>query len=352
MTTTINGVKAFAPGRVNFIGEHTDYNGGLVMPAALNLGVTVTASKLSEPVLKIRSIDFNKTGSFPIAELKRDDSESWANCPKGMTAVLNEIKPFSCGCEVTITGNIPLGSGLSSSAACEVAVGKALCTLFGIELTPMELALAAQQAEHRFTGTLCGIMDQAASALGKKDCLIKLDCAKLEWEYVPFKLNGVKLLITNTGVKHNLADGEYNKRRKECSEALNVIKTVLPDMRDLASCSPDWIRKNKSLFQEVVYKRALHASTEQDRVLKASAALAAGELAETGRLMTASHRSLQNDYEVSCEELDWLVDNALSISGVYGARMTGGGFGGCMIALLDESSVELYRKSMAGYKEK
>jgi galactokinase len=269
-----------------------------------------------------------------------------------MAAILFEKYGFKGGCALTITGNIPLGSGLSSSAACEVAVGKALCALFNISIEPIELALAAQAAEHRFTGTLCGIMDQAASALGQKDHLIKLDCAKLVWEFVPFKLTDAKLLIINTGVKHNLADGEYNKRRKECSEALAVIQSALPSISSLAECDPAWLKKNSKLLPELLFKRAFHVASEQRRVLETSNLLVKGDLVNVGNLMTASHRSLQNDYNVSCEELDFLVDNALGIPGVYGARMTGGGFGGCMIVLLDNASETKYRESLSTYKSK
>jgi len=342
-------VIAFAPGRVNFIGEHTDYNGGLVMPAALDLGVMVAASPLSESLLRVRSIDFDKLAEYDINNLKRDDKESWANCPKGMTAVLLEKFGFIGGIALTITGNIPLGSGLSSSAACEIAVGKAIAALFGITVEPMELALSAQTAEHRFTGTMCGIMDQAASVLGRKDHLIKLDCAKLAWEYVPFNLSNAKLLITHSGVKHNLADGEYNRRRNECSEALSIIKYIIPSINTLAECEPSWLEKNSYLFSDTIYRRAHHVATEQQRVLLAGEALFNGNLAEVGRLMTASHRSLQHDYEVSCEELDFLVDNALKLPGVYGARMTGGGFGGCMITLIENSAIETYKESLSAY---
>jgi galactokinase len=195
-------------------------------------------------------------------------------------------------------------------------------------------------------------MDQAASALGQKDHLIKLDCAKLVWEFVPFKLTDAKLLIINTGVKHNLADGEYNKRRKECSEALAIIQSAVPSISSLAECDPLWLKENSKLLPELLFKRALHVASEQRRVLEVSNMLAKGDLVNAGKLMTASHRSLQYDYEVSCDELDFLVDNALGIADVYGARMTGGGFGGCMIVLLDNASETKYRESLSTYKSK
>ncbi len=343
-------VIAFAPGRVNFIGEHTDYNGGLVMPAAINLGVMVAASKLSTDILEINSLDFNKRSSFNIATLKRDDTLSWANCPKGAVAVMREKYSFAGGCALSIMGNIPLGSGLSSSAACEVAVGKALAALYKIDIAPINLALAAQEAEHKFTGTLCGIMDQAASALGKKDCLIKLDCARLEWEYIPFSMPDHTLYIVNTGVKHNLADGEYNKRRKECADALDILHKNGIKGESLASIEPCDIKKFSKELGEINSKRAMHVSTEQRRVLRVGNLLNGRDFKEVGPLLTESHSSLKNDYEVSCVELDFLVENALLLPSVCGARMTGGGFGGCMIALIERKSENSFSEVIDAYK--
>lgn len=342
----------FAPGRVNFIGEHTDYNGGLVMPLALQMGVTVAASKNRSGLLRIQSVDFDKYGEFPLENLSPDKEADWANCPKGIIRMMLDKGLPVGGLDITITGNLPIGAGLSSSAAVEVATGLAAATLFGIDIDRTELALLAQKAEHAFTGTQCGIMDMMISARGRKDHLMILSCHDLKIEYAPFNLGNAALLVVNSRVKHNLADSEYNTRRRECAEALALARKDMPYLKTLSDYPLDQLVSGKEQYPPVLYKRFHHVLSENNRVRKTADALAKNNMALAGALLLDSHSSLRDDYEVSCVELDWLVDSARGVKGVYGARMTGGGFGGCVIVLLEKTAVAVYRESLNGYSRK
>jgi galactokinase len=341
----------FAPGRVNFIGEHTDYNGGLVMPLALDLGVCAAASKNGLGLLRIHSLDFRKYGEFDLKSLTPEKKETWANCPMGMVQTFLQAGYKVSGLNLTMTGDLPMGAGLSSSAAAEVAAGFAVKELFRIKLEGIRLALLAQKAEHEFTGAMCGIMDQAISVLGRKDSLLKLSCRDLSYDYIPFKLKGLKLLIVNSCVRHNLAQGEYNARRKECAAALHIAQKIKPGIECLSDFTPDLLEENKIRFPGKIYARSRHVLSENGRVKSAAARLAKDDFASVGRFMFESHESLRRDYEVSCDELDWLVDHAKAQKGVLGARMTGGGFGGCVIVLLEEKAGKQYRKSLGEYKK-
>jgi galactokinase len=344
-------VVVFAPGRVNFIGEHTDYNGGLVMPLALDRGVWAAVSRNRKGLLRIQSLDFRKYGEFGIGSLKPEKKKTWANCPMGMVQMMIRAGRKIPGLDLTMTGNLPIGAGLSSSAAAEVATGFAVKELFGFGLEGLRLALLAQQAEHEFTGAKCGIMDQAISVLGKKDTLLKLSCRDLGFDYIPFNPKGLKLLIVNTGVRHNLAHGEYNLRRKECGEAFCIAKKITPDIESLSDFTPDLLEENKIRFPGKLFNRAKHVLSENGRVKTVAAALARDDFVAVGREMATSHKSLQEDFEVSCVELDFLVDHAMEQEGVLGARMTGGGFGGCMIVLLEEKAEKRFRQSLKAYQK-
>ncbi len=341
---------ALAPGRVNFIGEHTDYNGGLVMPLALNMGVYSAVSENNKGLLRIQSLDFNKYEEFEISSLQPDNISTWANCPKGIIKMLINAGCSVKGVDLTMTGDIPIGAGLSSSAAAEVSAGFAVKELFSFTIDGIKLALLAQKSEHEFLGTKCGIMDQAISILGKKDTLFKLSCNDLSFDYIPFRMTDMKLLIINSGVKHNLAAGEYNIRRAQCDEAFKIAKNVNPGIETLSDFSLELLDKNRNLFSDILYQRCHHVLSENLRLLEVARCLALDDFVSVGRLLTESHRSLQKDYEVSCPELDFLVDLSLKQAGVLGARMTGGGFGGCIIVLIQEKGEGIFKKSLSAYK--
>lgn len=343
---------AFAPGRVNFIGEHTDYNGGLVMPLALEQGVYAAASRNGSGRLRLRSLDFGQSAEFDMASLAPDPAQAWANCPKGVAALLNREAGGLSGVDLTLSGDLPVGAGLSSSAAAEVAVGTVLAALFGLKVQGMALALLAQKAEHEFTGTRCGIMDQAVSVLGKKERLLRLNCRDLSATHVPFELHGLKLFVVNSGVKHNLADGEYNRRRSECGEALAIARTLRPGLIDLSALTLQELEENRDRFPGVVCRRARHVLSENGRVDGVAEALPRADFETVGRLMNESHQSLGKDYEVTCVETDFLAEGLKAIPGVRGARMTGGGFGGSVIVLAEPSAGGGIRALLGDYENR
>lgn len=347
----------FSPGRVNLIGEHTDYNGGHVFPCALTLGTYGMARKRSDRAMHFYSMNLN---SFGVVEASLDDltnkeAYGWANYPLGVVWAFAEkgMKPDS-GFDMVIWGNIPNGSGLSSSASLEVLTGVILCDLFGIDKFSMtDLALIGQYSENNFNGCNCGIMDQFAVAMGKKDHAIFLDTATLHYEYAPVVLKDAKIIITNSKVKHSLVDSKYNERRQECSEALAALQKEL-DINALGDLDMDTFDKFKEVIQNPVQvRRAKHAVAENQRTIEAAAALKAGNIERFGELMNQSHISLRDDYEVSCEEIDILVDLAWTVPGVTGSRITGGGFGGCTVSIVKNDAVDAFIESVGtGYKEK
>lgn len=342
-------VAAFAPGRVNFIGEHTDYNGGLTMPLALQLGIYAAASRNPSGRLRLLSLDFKDFAEVDFTS-GAGTAPAWTACPRGMAALLNREKGGIGGADLTLTGNLPVGAGLSSSAAAEVAVGTALAALFGIKCEGISLALLAQKAEHEFTGTQCGIMDQAISVLGKQDRLLRLNCRDLSYDHAPFAITGLKLWVINSGVKHNLADGEYNRRRSECAEALSVARKVRPGLPDLSAFPLADLQEHRTAFAATSFRRARHVLSENLRVNHAARALEKGDFSAVGRLMNESHASLKNDYEVTCPETDFLAGRLSGLPGVLGARMTGGGFGGSVIALANEESEPAIRTLLKQYE--
>lgn len=334
----------FSPGRVNLIGEHTDYNGGHVFPCALTMGTYAAARARSDRRIRLYSMNLNR---FGVVEASLDDltnkkEYNWANYPLGVVWAFKEkgYMPPS-GFDMVIWGNIPNGSGLSSSASLEVLTGVVLCDLFGIDsLTMTDLALIGQYSENNFNGCNCGIMDQFAVAMGKKDNAIFLDTAALNYEYAPIRLEDAKIVITNSKVKHSLVDSAYNDRRRECTEALAALQAEL-DIRSLGDLTPEKFEQNKHLIKDPVQlKRAKHAVYENQRTIDAVAALRAGDIEKFGKLMNQSHVSLRDDYEVSCPEIDILVDLAWQIPGVIGSRITGGGFGGCTVSIVKNEAVD------------
>ncbi len=343
----VGEVKAyFAPGRVNLIGEHTDYNAGHVFPCALTLGTYAAVRKREDNKLNFLSLNFESFGVIEsdLNDLVPSEAANWTNYPKGVMWRFNELGyTIPCGMDIIIYGNIPNGSGLSSSASLEVLTGLMLKDLFGFdEITMQEIALIGQYSENNFNGCNCGIMDQFASAMGKKDHAIFLDTSNLEYEYAPIKLEGAKIVITNSKVKHSLVDSAYNNRRSECEKAVEELKTVIA-LNGLGDLSEEEFEANKSAIQdEVRMKRAKHAVYENQRAIKAVEALKAKNVELFGQLMNASHVSLRDDYEVSCEEIDYLVEWAWNVEGVIGSRITGGGFGGCTVSIVKDEAVDTF----------
>lgn len=347
----------FSPGRVNLIGEHTDYNGGHVFPCALTLGTYGAARKRSDRLIHFYSMNLD---SFGIVEASLDDltnkkAYNWANYPLGVVwAFAEKGYALDCGFDMVIWGNIPNGSGLSSSASLEVLTGVILTDLYHIDsLSMTDLALIGQYSENNFNGCNCGIMDQFAVAMGKKDHAIFLDTATLTYEYAPVVLNDAKIIITNSKVKHSLVDSAYNDRRRECTEALEALQTGL-ECTSLGDLTPEEFETHKKLITDPIQlKRAKHAVYENQRTIDAVAALKSGDITQFGQLMNQSHISLRDDYEVSCEEIDILVDLAWQIPGVIGSRITGGGFGGCTVSIVKNDAVDTFIKTIGeAYKEK
>lgn len=347
----------FSPGRVNLIGEHTDYNGGHVFPCALTLGTYGAALRRDDRKLHFYSMNLD---SFGIVEASLDDltnkkAYNWANYPLGVVwAFAEKGYKLDQGFDMVIWGNIPNGSGLSSSASLEVLTGVILTDLFGItDLTMTDLALIGQYSENNFNGCNCGIMDQFAVAMGKKDNAIFLDTSTLKYEYAPIELKDAKIIITNSKVKHSLVDSAYNDRRRECAEALAELQSGI-EIDSLGDLTPEEFESHKSLIKDPVrLKRAKHAVYENQRTIDAVSALKEGNIERFGELMNQSHISLRDDYEVSCEEIDILVDLAWKIPGVIGSRITGGGFGGCTVSIVKNDAVDTFIETIGeAYKEK
>ena len=339
----------FAPGRVNMIGEHTDYNGGHVFPCALSIGTYAAARKRNDSKLNFYSINFPEAGVMEadINDIKPEDAAGWTNYPKGVIwAFAKRGMNLDCGMDFVIYGNIPNGSGLSSSASLEVLTGFTLRDLYGFDVSNTDLALIGQYSENNFNGMNCGIMDQFASANGKKDHAIFLNTADLSFEYAPLVLADAKIVVTNSNVKHSLVGSEYNVRRTECETALKELQEVI-DIKTLGDLSEEEFEANKfAIKDEVRVKRAKHAVYENQRTIKAVEALKNNDIEAFGKLMNASHVSLRDDYAVSCDEIDVLVEEAWKIDGVVGSRITGGGFGGCTVSIVKNEAVDEFKEKL------
>lgn len=335
----------FAPGRVNLIGEHTDYNGGHVFPCALTIGTYAVARKREDNKLRFFSMNFEQLGVIEssLDDLKPYKEADWTNYPKGVIWAFGEKgMKVPQGMDILLNGNIPNGSGLSSSASVEVLTGYILKDLFGFEVSNQKLALIGQFSENKFNGVNCGIMDQFAIAMGKADNAIFLDTANLEFTYAPIKLEGAKIVISCSNKKRGLGDSKYNERRKECEDALASLQTVV-DIKSLGELDEETFEKHAAVIgDEVKIRRARHAVYENQRTVKAVAALNANDVTLFGELMNASHDSLRDDYEVTGIELDTLVDEARKVPGVIGSRMTGAGFGGCTVSLVKDEAIDSF----------
>lgn len=345
----------FAPGRVNLIGEHTDYNGGHVFPCALTIGTYGLARKREDKKLRFYSINFPEDGlvESSLEDLKPEKEAGWTNYPKGVMWAFEEHgHKLGCGVDFLVYGDIPNGSGLSSSASLEVLTGLMLKDIHGMdEITGKDLAVIGQYAENHFNGMNCGIMDQFASAMGKKDAAIFLDTGTLTFEYAPVALPDARIVITNSKVKHSLVGSAYNDRRNESEEALEDLQKVLP-IKTLGDLTEEAFEAHKEAIKNpVCRKRAKHAVYENQRTIRAYKALKANDLETFGKYMNASHISLRDDYEVSCEEIDILVNLAWQIPGVIGSRITGGGFGGCTVSIVKNDAVESFIEKVGeGYR--
>ena len=339
----------FAPGRVNLIGEHTDYNGGHVFPCALTIGTYAVARKREDRKLNFYSMNFENLGviSLSLDNIEYNKEHDWVNYPKGIIdTLLKEGYSIDRGMDVLYNGNIPNSSGLSSSASIEVLTCFFLSNLFGFEISNIDNALIGQKAENKYIGVNCGIMDQFSIAMGKKDRAIFLDTATLDYEYAPVPLDGAKIVIMNTNKKRGLGDSKYNERRAECEEALAELQTGL-SIKSLGELDEAGFEANRELIKSPVrQKRAKHAVYENRRTIKAVKALKDGDLALFGKLMNDSHISLRDDYEVTGIELDTLAEEAWKQEGVIGARMTGAGFGGCAVAIVKGDAVDAFIKNV------
>ena len=346
----------FAPGRVNMIGEHTDYNGGHVFPCALTIGTYVAARKREDDKLRFYSMNFDRLGVIEssIVDLKPEKEAEWTNYPKGvMWAFEKRGFKMPCGLDIVLNGNIPNGSGLSSSASLEVVTGYMLRDLFGFDVTNVDLALIGQYSENNFNGVNCGIMDQFAIAMGKEGHAIFLDTADLSFEYAPIKLENAKIVIACSNKKRGLGDSKYNERRSECETALAELQAVV-GIKSLGDLSEEQFETYKSAIKdETRVRRAKHAVYENQRTIKAVEALKNNDVELFGKLMNDSHTSLQYDYEVTGVELDTLVEEAWKADGVIGSRMTGAGFGGCTVSIVKTDAIESFIEKVGrAYKEK
>jgi galactokinase len=323
-----------APGRVNLIGEHTDYNDGFVLPMAIERECVVAGARREDSLVRVHALDVNEAAEFDLNLSGARRRGVWLDYVEGIARVLQAGGAALHGANLAIHSDVPIGAGLSSSAALEVSVGLALLSLSGLEVDLVSLALAAQKTEHEYVGIKSGIMDQLIAALGRRGHALLIDCRSLETKQIPFDTSSIVVVICDTRVKHELATSEYNTRRAECERGVELLREKLPGIRALRDVSFADFQTYEACLPETIKRRCRHVVTENERTLSAAAALQANNIEALGRLMYLSHRSLRDDYEVSCLELDLLVEVASRIQGVLGARMTGGGFGGCTVNLV------------------
>lgn len=351
---TTEEIRVFhAPGRVNLIGEHIDYNGGNVFPCALEFGTYAVVRKRKDNILNLASLNFELEVQVDMNHIKYEEKDDWGNYPKGVLKMLQNRGHELCGMDILLEGNIPNGSGLSSSASVELVVLVAANALNNLGIDLVELAKIGQLSENTFNGVNCGIMDQFAVAMGKKDHAILLDCDTLEYDYAPLKLEGYKLVIANTNKRRQLNESAYNERRAECEAALEFLQKQF-DVKYLCHITPEQFKEYAYLIENpIINKRAKHVITENARSLEAAKALSENNLKRFGELMVESHMSLKEDYEVTGIELDTLVEVALNVDGVIGSRMTGAGFGGCTVSVVREDAIDQFEKQViSDYKEK
>jgi galactokinase len=340
-----------APGRVNLIGEHTDYNDGYVLPIAIDRNVLVAASTREDRTVRVRAVDFGAQTGFSLDKIEHDQVQRWSNYQRGVAQVLEERGFRLPGTDAAMSSDVPIAAGLSSSAAVEVSMAVTWQMLTGFELTRPELALLCQRAENTFVGVNCGIMDQFISALGQENAALFIDCRTLEHKPA-FLPDGVAVVIMDTKKQRGLADSAYNTRRAECEQGVRLLKGALPEIAALRDVSPADLERYAYGLPDNVRRRCRHVVGENQRVLDAVDALASGDAGVFGKLMNASHVSLRDDYEVSCAELDVMVEAAWEAPGVIGARMTGGGFGGCAVALVEAGRANVFSEQVAAAYER
>ncbi len=340
-----------APGRVNLIGEHTDYNDGFVMPAAIGFATYVAAGSRRDDKLGVYSIDFHEGREFDLAENPQGPTGHWSDYVRGVAAVLRSQSVPIHGANLVIKGDVPIGAGLSSSASIEVATAFALVGVNHLNLDRRTIASICQRAEHEYAGTKCGIMDQFIACFGQANHALLLDCRSLEFEALNIATSA-RIVICNTMVKHELAAGEYNRRRADCEAGVRILQRFMPGIKALRDVTLTELAEQQSEMPPIILRRCRHVISENARVLDAGEALKRNDLRRFGALMGESHASLRDDYEVSSPELDRMVELARTCSGVYGARMTGGGFGGCTVNLVDADAVDEFKLAVAhGYQQ-
>ena len=351
MSEIVGSPRLFrAPGRVNLIGEHTDYNDGFVMPVAIDFFTQILLFPLDARALEFYSDNFKEKVVLDFDNLPKSRSRHWSDYVVGVALMLIREGHELRGARLMIASDVPIGSGLSSSAALEVATAYALAMTSDLKIERVELAKLCRRAENEFVGARVGIMDQFVSFFAETDKALLLDCRSLEFEHLPVPPSA-QLVICNTMVKHDLASGAYNERRQQCEEGVELLRTVLPNVTALRDVTSQQLEEHRKELPEVIYRRCRHVVTENERVLDAASALKQGDVAKFGQLMNQSHQSLRDDYEVSCAELDLMVGLARKVEGVFGARMTGGGFGGCTVNLVRRDKIDEFQNTVAaGYQ--
>lgn len=342
-----------APGRVNLIGEHTDYNGGFVLPIAIDKNILIAAGPNGENILRLHSLNFDKTVTCHLNKIGYDSKDGWANYPKGVAKILQEQGYKLKGMDLLFEGNIPIDSGLSSSAAIEVVSCLALTALSDVEIDKKEIPVICQKAENEFIGVKCGIMDQFIITFAKKDAALFLDCRSLKYEHIPIVNSDIVIVIANSKVERKLTYSKYNIRRSQCEEGVGIFKQYLNGINQLRDVTPEQFEEYKNKLSSIVRQRCEHVIYENERVLRSKELIKNNKLKEFGILMNESHESLKTLYEVSCYGLDTMVDTALKVKGVLGSRMTGAGFGGCTVSLVKKDSVdELMKKITLKYEKR
>jgi galactokinase len=331
-----------APGRVNLIGEHTDYNEGFVLPVAIELETVVAAAPRDHRRIRARSVNLNEAFELDLDTPHRPPQGNWRDYVEGMARTLEARGIRLRGADLIIQSDLPLGAGLSSSAALEMSVGLALLSLSGEKIDPLGLALIGQQAEREFVGANCGIMDQAVAMLGRKEHAILIDCRSMETKAIPMSLDETRIVVCDSRVKHSVVDSSYNDRRSECEQAVEQLRRFLPEVRSLRDVDQSQLDRLGDQLSETMIRRCRHVISENARTLAAAAALRSGDLEQVGILMAESQQSLRDNYEVSCPELDLLVKVATGLEGVVASRMTGAGFGGCTVNLVQRNAIESF----------
>ena len=340
-------IRVASPGRINLIGEHTDYNNGYVFPAAIDKQIIYGIKENgSENLCNVYSADFDKVLRIDLNEIEPSDKE-WENYILGVLYEIQQRQKVLKGFDCVINSNLPIGAGISSSAAMECGLAFALNILFDLGLSKLDIVLLSQRAEHNFVGTKCGIMDQYASVMGVEGHALLLDCESVSHQYIPIELEPFSLLLLNTNVSHNLATGEYNTRRAECYKGVEILQESGLEIKSLRDLTEDILLQHKELLSDVIYKRCHYVIKENERVMQASVALKNNNLYDFGRLLYESHDGLQREYEVSCKELDFLVDYSRDKSYILGSRMMGGGFGGCTLNLIHSDCIENYIEELS-----